>query len=81
MLFMICPTCGDTLGNKEPIYIEGMKKICEDVGVDDDQISQGNLDKNPEYVEKRKALLQKVAENPCCRMRLMNAIDIVAIVL
>uniref|UniRef100_A0A6C0E9T9 Uncharacterized protein n=1 Tax=viral metagenome TaxID=1070528 RepID=A0A6C0E9T9_9ZZZZ len=80
MLFMICPTCGEHLGNKELIYIAEMKAVCDSIGIDDDLVSQGKFDTHPEYVEKRQKIINKLLRRGCCKMRMMNYIDVVQLV-
>ena len=80
MLFMVCPTCGEPLGNKELPFIEGMKSICDSMGVNDDIISQGNLDKDENYIKKKSELINELLKKPCCRIRMMTYIDLVQLV-
>lgn len=80
MLYMVCPTCGELLGNKELVYINEMKKVCEEMGVDDDMISQGLIDKDPTYIKKRKEVLKKISTKECCNFRITNYIDIVQLI-
>jgi hypothetical protein len=77
---MRCPTCGEVLADKEILLVNGMKEICDEMGVDDDIISQGLVDKNPKYIEKRKELVNKLFDNICCRIRAMTYIDLVQII-
>ena len=80
MLFMICPTCGEPLGNKELEYISEMKKVCDSMGVNDDIISQGNLDKDENYIKKKSKIVNELLANPCCKVRMMTYIDLVQLV-
>jgi hypothetical protein len=80
MLYMRCPTCGEVLGNKEPVLIKKLKEICDELGVDDDIISLGMVDKDPKFIEKRQKVVQEMCKNICCRMRMPNYIDIVQII-
>ena len=48
MLYLVC-TCGEILGNKQLVYEEYMKKICENLNLDFDMVSQGLADKNEAY--------------------------------
>jgi DNA-directed RNA polymerase subunit N (RpoN/RPB10) len=80
MLYMICPTCGELLGNKELIYVQEMKKICDEFGIDDNMISQGLANENEKIVEQKKKLIQDLCVNMCCRMRMMNYINLVNLV-
>ncbi len=80
MLYMVCPTCGELLGNKELVYINRMKEICTSMGIDDDIISQGKIIKTKEYIEGRQKILNELVKNPCCKMRMMNYLDVVTLV-
>ena len=79
MLYMRCPTCGELLGNKELIMIEKLKKVCDDLEIDDEMISQG-YDKHPEYVQKRQKIISDLCNKICCRIRMMTYVDIVKII-
>lgn len=80
MLYMRCPGCGELLGNKQLVYETRMKEVCEGMGVDDDIISQGNMDKNEDYRKARQKIVNELCTRFCCKMRLMNYVDIVHIV-
>jgi hypothetical protein len=80
MLYMRCPTCGELLGNKEPLLIKKLKEICDELGVDDDILSLGMVDKDPTFVKKRQELVKEMCPNICCRMRMPTYIDIVQII-
>ena len=73
---MRCPTCGEVLGNKEPILIKKLKEICDSLGVDDDIISIGMIDKDPKFIKKRQEIVQEMLPNICCRARIISYIDI-----
>ncbi len=77
---MRCPTCGELLGNKEPILVNKLKEICDDLNVDDDIISIGTIDKNPTFIKKRQELVKDLFPNICCTIRAMTYIDIVQII-
>lgn len=80
MLYIICPTCGEPLGNKELTYIAQMKAVCDAFGVDDDMISKSNININEDYIKKRQDIISSLVTNPCCKMRMMNYIDIVQLI-
>ena len=80
MLYMRCPTCGEVLGNKELIYEQKMKELCNSLGIDDDIVSMGHMDKHEEFIKKRQDIVQDLVSNICCRMRLITYIDIVQII-
>lgn len=80
MLYMRCPTCGELLGNKEPLLIKKLKEICDELGIDDDILSIGTVDKNPVFIKKRQEIVQEMCPNICCRMRMPSYIDLVQII-
>ena len=41
MLYMVCPTCGELLGDKQIPLNEGLKKICDKYDIDDELLSRG----------------------------------------
>ena len=57
-----------------------MKKICEDLGVDFDMISQGLTDKNDEFKKKRADIVKKLCRRYCCTQLLINYIDLVHLI-
>lgn len=81
MLYPVCPTCGEFLSNKELIYENEMKNICESLEINDEIISQGNLEKNQHYIKKKQHIINKLVSKPCCKMRLMNYLDLVKIII
>ena len=80
MLYMRCPTCGEVLGNKELIYINRIKELCESIGIDDNLVSLGFSDKDEAYVKKRQEIIKDLFENYCCRIRAMEYIDLIHII-
>ena len=80
MLYMRCPKCGELLGDKEILLIKGMKEICDEMGVDDDIISIGLIDKDPKFIQKRQELCKKLFKNICCPIRALTYIDLVQII-
>lgn len=79
MLYLVC-TCGEILGNKEIVYEEELKKICEDLSVDFDMISQGFGEKDKEFKERRCALVNKLCRRMCCRQALITYVDVVKLI-
>ena len=49
MLYIVCPTCGFLLGNKEEIYYKKMSDLCEEYGVDDNMLSLGILNNDKDH--------------------------------
>lgn len=79
MLYMVCPTCGELLGDKQLLYNDGIKKICDKYNINDELLSRG-FDKTPEFVEERSKLILSLFKNVCCKMRALNYIELVKIV-
>jgi hypothetical protein len=79
MLQMIC-SCGELMGNKQIIYEEQMKKVCDKAGYDFNAISLGVLDKNKEFVEMRQEIINNCCRRYCCKINLMNFVDIVYLI-
>jgi hypothetical protein len=79
MLYLVCQ-CGEILGNKELVYEENMKKVCEDLGVDFEMISQGLADKNETFKQKRCEIVNKLCRRMCCKQLLINYSDIVHLI-
>jgi DNA-directed RNA polymerase subunit N (RpoN/RPB10) len=79
MLYMVCPTCGELLGDKQLIYNTELKKICDKYNINDDLLSRG-FDKNSEYIEARQKLIQSIFNNICCRMRAITYVELVKII-
>lgn len=80
MLYMRCPSCGEVLGNKEIIYINKMKEVCESLNIDDNLVSLHNLDNDEAYIKKRQEIIKELFTNYCCRIRAMEYIDIVQVI-
>ncbi len=66
MLQMICPTCGELLGNKQLIYEQKVKEL-ENKNISNEKIND----------EKRKIINSlNIDENKyCCRQRIIGFID------
>lgn len=79
MLYMVCPTCGELLGDKQLIYNTKLKELCDKHNINDDLLSRG-FDRNQEFVEGRQKLIQSIFNNICCRMRALTYIELVKIV-
>jgi hypothetical protein len=78
MHYIICPTCGELMGNKEKLYHEGKKKICKKYGIDDDFVSleryRDDKDFQQEMIDLLDGLVNK--DSICCAARLPNIIDL-----
>lgn len=80
MIYIVCPTCGELLGNKEVLYFDGLKKLCEKYKIDDNVVSLG--DANEDFMEEKRQLLAGLT-NPdsiCCRARLPNIKNLAKII-
>lgn len=71
-LYICCPTCNSLIGNRIIPYEEGLKKICDNPNLTNEQMD----------IEKMK-LIDSLHISPhryCCRMRIMTYRDLVYIV-
>ena len=75
---MICPTCGELLGDKQYIYTTELKKICDEFNVDDSNLSR--IDKDPNFIDKRKKLIEELFKNMCCRVRAITYVELVNLI-
>jgi len=76
MIYMICPECGEVLRHKQIIYEDEMIKVCNELNLDYNKISQEGFDKNEEYVKKRQNIVNKLAKNMCCKFNLITYINL-----
>ena len=72
--------CGEVLGNKQLVYEEEMKNICDEMGIDNDMISQGLSDKESEFKEKRCKLVNKLCRRICCKQLMITHVDVVSLI-
>jgi hypothetical protein len=72
--------CGEVLGNKQLVYEEEMKNICDEMGIDNDMISQGLADKEGEFKEKRCKLVNKLCRRICCKQYMITTVDPVTLI-
>lgn len=79
MLYMVCPTCGELLGDKQLIYSTKLKELCDKYNIDDEMISRGFI-KNEKFDKDSKQLIQSIFNNICCRMRASTYVDLVKII-
>lgn len=79
MLYIMC-MCGEVLGNKQIVYEEGLKKICTEMNLDFNMVSQGVSDKDPEFVKKRCNLVNNLCRRECCKQQLITYVDIVHLI-
>ena len=76
MLYMVCPTCGELLGDKQLIYNTKLKELCDKHNISDEPISRG-FDSNPQFIEERQKLIQSIFNNICCKMRALTYVELV----
>lgn len=76
MLYPVC-TCGEILSNKQLVYEKKMEKLCDELGVDFDMVSQGLTDKNETYKNKRAEIINSLCRRYCCKSLMVTYIDIV----
>lgn len=79
MLYLVCP-CGEILGNKQLVYEEGMKQICDEMEIDSDMVSQGLADKESEFKEKRCKLVNGLCRRLCCKQLMITYVDVVTLI-
>lgn len=79
MLYMVCTTCGELLGDKQLSYNMKIKDICDKYNINDDLLARG-FDKTPEFVKERQDLIQSLFKNICCKMRVINYVELVKMV-
>jgi len=72
MLYMVCPTCGDYLRNKQLVFEREMKKICDDLKIDYNMITQEGYDDDDEFKEKRQEVVNKLCKNYCCKTAMLT---------
>jgi len=80
MLYMVCPTCGELLGNKQLRLMERMSKLCNDLGIDDEAVSLGSIENEDSYVKERQQIIKELFKNICCRIRALNYVELVKLI-
>lgn len=80
MKFMICPTCGELLGNKQLIFEEKLTKACDDLGIDFDLISKGTADSVDKFVKERTDIINKLCKRYCCKQHLITCCELVDLI-
>lgn len=79
-MYMICPECGELLRHRQIVYEDEMQKICNEIGVDYDMISQRNIEENEEYIKKRQDVVNKLCKNICCKFNMITYISPVRLI-
>lgn len=77
---MICPCCGSLLGHKELLYEIGIKKICDENGIDFNSVSLGKMDNDDKIKQAKKELVNMLCDSYCCKMLLLNYVDLVRLI-
>lgn len=77
MLYIICPSCGEVLGNKQLIFESRMKKVYEELDIDHDMVSRGYIDCEPELQKKRSDIVNQLCRRYCCKTYMLTYIDVV----
>lgn len=80
MMYMICPECGDLLRHRQLIYEDKMEKVCDELGINYNMISQEGFERNPEYIKKRQEIVNELATNICCKMNLITYLSVVNVI-
>jgi DNA-directed RNA polymerase subunit N (RpoN/RPB10) len=76
MIYMLCPTCGAILRNKQIVYEDRMNKVCDELNVDYEMVSSGLLDKNEKFQQKRADVVNELCEKMCCKMYMITYVQI-----
>lgn len=79
MLYLTC-SCGEILGNKQIVYEERLKKVCEELSIDFEMVSQGLADKNEEYKKKRSEIINSICRRYCCKQAMITYVDLVGLI-
>jgi DNA-directed RNA polymerase subunit N (RpoN/RPB10) len=72
--------CGEILGNKQIVYEEKLKNICEKMGIDNDMISQGLGDMESTFKEERQKLINSLCRRICCKQYMITTVDYVSLI-
>ncbi len=80
MIYMICPECGDLLRHRQIVYEREMQKICDDLSLDYNMISQEGIERNEEYIKRRQNIVNELCENICCKFNLISMVSTVRLV-
>jgi len=74
MSYPICPTCGGLLSNIWLNYLEDIRKLC---------IEFNNKTDDPKFNTRKEEIVASYIVNPdryCCKMRLINSVELVRII-
>jgi len=79
MLLLVC-TCGEILGNKQLVYEDNMRKVCEELNIDFDMVSRGLTDINEDFKKKRCDIVNNLCRRICCKESMITYVDIVQLI-
>ena len=80
MIYMVCPECGDLLRHREIVYEERMEKVCNELGLNYNMISQDGIENDEEYIKKRQEIINELCQNICCKMNMITYVPIVNLI-
>lgn len=80
MIYMICPECGDLLRHRCIVYEDELQKICNELNIDYNSISQEGYENNEIFVEKKKEIINKICVNLCCKMNMLTYINLTKLI-
>ena len=78
MMFMICPTCGEKLRDKQIIYDAELENLVNEFGVTYEMISNGTLNSNADFVAKRTQIIDNLVPKHqiCCRIEFLTYVQL-----
>lgn len=79
MLYMLC-SCGEILGNKQLVYEEQMRQLCDDLRMNYDMVSSGLAENNEEYRKGRSEIVNNLCRRYCCKQALITYVDIIKLI-
>jgi len=68
------------LGNKQIVFEQELKKICDDMEIDIDMVSRGLGDKEGEYKQRRQEIVNKLCRRICCKQQLITYVSLVSLI-
>ena len=84
MLIPICPSCGALLANIQIPYELDMEalyaKYGKDEKIDHEIISSNDIDKFSDFLLEKEKIVKKYTKRNCCRIRLINYIDLASVI-
>ena len=80
-LIPVC-SCGEILAKKVLIYKEEMKKVCDEMNIDLEMVSQGLADQEGEFKQKRSKIVLSLCEKGriCCIQNLITFTDKITLI-